>query len=269
MAVLNWGDLTKSQEDDETIEEAIARLIAAHNDDEEAHLDTGQSLESHKAAEIIDHLASSVIRDKILDGVITMDKWARDYYICMPALNTTEGWATAGTIAYEVFSRGISTTAVLNNIAYSYAGSDTAISMNYQYDFFGQFVCDFHYKTNQLAYIGFGETDYLSGEGSFIGFRIEDAKIYAVYYHDVTGAVEYELECEDIDIYNNNIFSIKYTATTKKIEWFINGDLITSHVYDDAPDFLDNIFVAELKTLETSKKKLVFSNILYTRPVQT
>ncbi len=60
-----WGMLPKSQIDSETIEGAINRLILVHEQDEESHLGTGESLQSHKASEIIDHLASSIIADKI------------------------------------------------------------------------------------------------------------------------------------------------------------------------------------------------------------
>lgn len=66
-----WGNLAKSQTDAEKIEEAIVRLITEHNDDETAHLGAGQSLQSHKAAEIIDHLAESIVEDKIGDGEVS------------------------------------------------------------------------------------------------------------------------------------------------------------------------------------------------------
>ena len=69
-----WGLLLKSQIDAEKIEEAIARLIAAHEADEEAHLGTGQSLQSHKASEIIDHLAESIVEDKLANGAVTSPK---------------------------------------------------------------------------------------------------------------------------------------------------------------------------------------------------
>jgi len=71
MATINWYLLPKSQVDNETIEEAIARLIAEHEADEESHLGTGESLQSHKAAEIIDHLASSIVEDKLRDEAVT------------------------------------------------------------------------------------------------------------------------------------------------------------------------------------------------------
>lgn len=71
MAITLWGLLPKSAVDDETIEEAIDRLILAHNEDETSHLDTGQSLQSHKASEIIDHIANSIIEDKIATGAVS------------------------------------------------------------------------------------------------------------------------------------------------------------------------------------------------------
>ena len=60
-----WGLMPKSQTDDETIEEAIARLIGEHEADESAHLGEGESLQSHKASEIIDHAARSIVFDKM------------------------------------------------------------------------------------------------------------------------------------------------------------------------------------------------------------
>lgn len=79
MALPVWGNLEKSQIDNETIEEAIARLIQAHEDDPNAHVETGESLHSHKAAAIIDHLALSIVTDKIKDLEITPAKLAAAY----------------------------------------------------------------------------------------------------------------------------------------------------------------------------------------------
>lgn len=78
MGILNWGMLPKSQVDDETIEEAINRIVQAHDDDEESHLDVGQSLQSHKASEIIDHLAESIVTDKLRRFEVTDDRLAFD-----------------------------------------------------------------------------------------------------------------------------------------------------------------------------------------------
>lgn len=60
-----WGDLDRATNDNTKIDQAIDEAIVAHNDDPDAHLGPSQALESHRASEIIDHLAESVVNDKI------------------------------------------------------------------------------------------------------------------------------------------------------------------------------------------------------------
>lgn len=60
-----WGGLQRANNDPTVIDEAISEAIVAHNDDPDAHLGDDQSLQSHRASEIIDHLAESVVNDKI------------------------------------------------------------------------------------------------------------------------------------------------------------------------------------------------------------
>lgn len=60
-----WGNLVRATTDPTLIDEAITDAIVAHNDDPDAHVGEGQALESHRAAEIIDHRAESVVNDKI------------------------------------------------------------------------------------------------------------------------------------------------------------------------------------------------------------
>lgn len=60
-----WGNLSKTNSDSTLIDEAIGAAVASHNNNPDAHLGTGQALQSHRAADIIDHLAESVVNDKI------------------------------------------------------------------------------------------------------------------------------------------------------------------------------------------------------------
>lgn len=60
-----FGGLTRAVNDDTTIDEAIFEATVAHNDDPDAHLGEGGALTSHRAAEVIDHLAESVVNDKL------------------------------------------------------------------------------------------------------------------------------------------------------------------------------------------------------------
>lgn len=60
-----WGMLPKAQDNSETIEEAIERLIGEHNEDGSAHLGATGSLGVHRSSGILDHLAGSIVADKL------------------------------------------------------------------------------------------------------------------------------------------------------------------------------------------------------------
>lgn len=60
-----WGNLAKTNSDNTLIDEAIAAAVTSHNNDPDSHLADGQALQSHRAAAIIDHVAESVVNDKI------------------------------------------------------------------------------------------------------------------------------------------------------------------------------------------------------------
>lgn len=81
MATPNWGTLQKSSVDAEVIEDAVGRLIGAHEADPTAHLGAGESLQAHKNDSVIDHPADSVVEDKIPTGAITSDKLTTDLIV--------------------------------------------------------------------------------------------------------------------------------------------------------------------------------------------
>lgn len=60
-----WGNLNRATNDATSIDEAIGEAIEAHNDDPTSHLGPDQALQSHRASEIIDHIAESVVNDKL------------------------------------------------------------------------------------------------------------------------------------------------------------------------------------------------------------
>lgn len=60
-----WGMLPKAQDDNTTIDEAIAQAIADHEADPEAHLGEGESLQIHRQNDMIDHPQGSVPLDKV------------------------------------------------------------------------------------------------------------------------------------------------------------------------------------------------------------
>jgi len=81
MSTETWGALNKALDDNETIEEAIARLIVAHLADADAHIESGESLYDHKQSAVIDHLADSVVTDKLKDSAVTSPKITTDQIV--------------------------------------------------------------------------------------------------------------------------------------------------------------------------------------------
>lgn len=59
-----WGTLPKAQDNPQTIDEAIAAAIAAHEADPTAHMGAGESIDVHRKQDIIDHPAGSIVGDK-------------------------------------------------------------------------------------------------------------------------------------------------------------------------------------------------------------
>lgn len=92
MALPLWGELEKAQDDSTKIEAFIDAKIIEHENDPEAHLGAGESLEMHKTEEIIDHPATSIIPDK--------------FSITQPLMtfifNSTSGWITAGNVSFQI-----------------------------------------------------------------------------------------------------------------------------------------------------------------------
>lgn len=88
-----WGNLTRTTADPTLIDEAIGEAISAHNDDPDAHLGPEQALESHRAAEIIDHRAESVVNDKIVPQ-------ARRYVAIVDPLSEYDYATIEGALAY-------------------------------------------------------------------------------------------------------------------------------------------------------------------------
>jgi hypothetical protein len=79
MSIETWGMMPKSQEDAETIEEAIDRIVAVHEAAPTAHTGEGESLAAHRANEVIDHPAASVVGDKFAESQIGNDWYHNDF----------------------------------------------------------------------------------------------------------------------------------------------------------------------------------------------
>jgi hypothetical protein len=65
MAVTNWENLAKNGMNPQTIPAYVDEKIGEHNADATAHMASEASLAAHRASEVCDHLAESVVNDKL------------------------------------------------------------------------------------------------------------------------------------------------------------------------------------------------------------
>jgi len=174
--------LAKSQTDPEKIEEAIARLIQQHNDDEEAHLGPGQSLHSHKAAEIIDHLAKSVVADKLAKFSVAFTNFFADRTFFMSGFESLDNWIKdivgAGSIQAGILGVYLTTGSVSGNYCELSSAAPGAIAAyTYNKELFFQTSIAPVDTTDQQIFITHGNPN---AENRYIGFKIVGNQMFAV-----------------------------------------------------------------------------------------
>jgi hypothetical protein len=230
MSLPFWAQLEKAQDDATTIEERVAEMIAEHEADPEAHLGEGESLESHKSEDVIDHPAFSVLDDKR----------AYDRNSFSVPLSDVSIFDHGGAVEIQ----GIDT---------AYFASANSSSPQWLYGSLGDMIpADFFfYPVNPRFLIDVMLTQTTSQEGYLLagyrdesegfGFKILNDKIYGFYFDSggsaqtlelltITAGAVYKLEARvsgsnQIDFYVNNVlidsFSSISLPTTNGYIWNI------------------------------------------------
>lgn len=183
MSAETWGMLPKSQEDNETIEEAIDRVVGEHNANEEAHQAAGGSLNLHKSDSVIDHPAGSVVEDKVANSQIIVDKLSFDRFILHSHFESLDCWdKTAGVSLIALSQVRLSTGSVINTVRRMFAAAcddnDEAGAPLANPEF--QTTVNFGQITDQIIYIGQCEP----AEPFGWGFKIVDDVLFAFWTDD-------------------------------------------------------------------------------------
>jgi len=247
-----WGMLSKSAVDDETIEEAIDRLILAHNENEDSHLEAGQSLQSHKASEIIDHLASSIVADKITA--------VQKNFVCnFESLDSFIFSATGVTPSYPGVVLQTSTT--INT--YKECHSDGWF--NNFYDLTKNLLFQVSAYFNSFDYVEafFGWGWPLGGAMSwYCGFAIHDGGLYA-YKKQGTTIVETLITTDcptDVNVYRFVVDSANLT-----IHFYINNVEACTIVWTGVPETQTASLWLSIENLAASNKMLKIGQLLMAR----
>lgn len=214
MAIQTWGSLQKSSTDDETIEQAIARLIAEHNNDPESHLAVGQSLEAHKSADIIDHPPASVVADKFNAGDVTINT----------QFESIDSWSTTGDVAISDHN-GIGLT-----VDYGVTNTSRLYSAMYIPNYIFDDAFDMQFETSFIwigsnkhlyAWLGFlnGYTDTATG----FGFQIRDGVLYSYLRRNSTTD---KTSLGSVDIEVGHILKAVYSESDQEVKYYVDGTLV-------------------------------------------
>lgn len=166
-----WGMLAKAQDNPQTIEERIAEMIAQHEEDPEAHMGAGESIENHRINEVVDHPAFSVFDDKLAYDRNTFDS----NFQTLSGFDIGDGVEKNGLDSVYFYSANSSSLQYLIGMV-----SDMTPASVFDYPKNPRFLCEIMVTqiTSQEGYILVGYKEETEG----FGFKIVNNKLYGFYY---------------------------------------------------------------------------------------
>ena len=265
MSVETWGLMPKSQDDDETIEEAINRITQDHDDDANSHLDTGQALQSHKASEIIDHAAGSIVEDKIKKLNVSADHFKLDRLQFEFSFGSLDGWTQSKTLsaAIQIY---------LGSTYFSTGNTSGSKAEIYSEAYSEGWGVRFDKNPKIMFCVGlFGSEDqeiyYIAGSNSSngFGFKVVGSTLYSIH---IKNSVEYTTEIDTIPA-SWDFWRLKAVYTSGlKIEFYIDDELVATHssnLPEDGDDALDQLewFIISIENSVASRKTMYLRNLLF------
>jgi len=264
MTLVPWGNLKKSAVDDETIEQAIDRLIAVHEADETSHLGAGESLQSHKASEIIDHVAASIVEDKIADRVVSTEKlsdFARGRYSL--SMESKDGWYYEGTVVVSPGQFYLNTGSNSNDFSFIYGNDGPA--PKWDKSFKAQCIFKTLYNTEQAVYVAAGSVFQNDPEDQCVGFKITDAIVKAIHrWSNGSSVYEVETTCSGISPLDYHVYRIEFTVGVD-IKFYIDDVLVATHSSNlPSTDYpCGSMFTIRVVTTDSNAKHLRVRQLYY------
>ena len=250
-----WGQLEKAQDDDETIEEAIARLIAEHESDAGAHTGTGESLETHKSQEIVDHPAGSILADKD-----TMTE-----FVIKDDLRSLTGWGETGSIDNSDWpgTKLYVEWGAVNESALSTIASFPAQFFHSSFDMLFQISARYDLSNAKYdSYFGIALDGILPAQG--LGFVIVDGVTKGVM---ALGSVRTWTAEITNDETKDHIYRAQYEALTGKAKFYIDGVLKATIDKPTGTDSLDAGAIVDITITEENDGNLYIGKIIFSRAI--
>ena len=238
MAIICWGNLAKSADDTQRIEQSIQAYVEDHDENVNAHQVYGSSLYMHRVNEILDHL----------DGSLRMQHFPLDQIIGIGSFESFDGWNTYGLANPGMLGALLRpTTAGINDYAYlypkGYAGANFTFDPMKNPIF--QTTVLIGNNTNQLIYIVAGDA-VIDNPFTAVGFKISSGTMYAFWMKD---SVEHTSEITGVTMIGVHCFRIKVDSSVPSIEFYVDGELkytATTDIPVDAPNILCSYYIKNL-----------------------
>jgi len=269
MAIDTWGNIPKAQDDNQKINEAIDEAIDSHLADSNAHIDTGESVNAHKSATIIDHPAGSVVNDKVPPGELNQSKLSNTELQVYTAFESLDGWLGAlSGVSNSLLSVLMQTGTTINTQRKITAEPGGIGSINsYSDDTFFQTAIKLSSSADILCYFmtgGFEDDDSDSG----FGFKIEDGSLYAIVVKAVTSSrTEFTTEITGITSTNLNIYKAFLDSSESKIYFYVNGVLKHTESTNLPTATTPSLFFYSIENKATSNKAMAAAYLLYSREI--
>jgi len=210
MSLETWGSLQKNQTDPTTIDEAIASAILAHEADPASHLGAGESLETHRSNEAIDHPEQSVLAENIGGGDVVINT----------KFESISPWTITGGASISGFN-GL-------QLAGNYPTQPTAKANSAMYanaQIFNK-DSDMYFETrmcgNQNTYTYSAWWGFVSGSLAILdgfGFQVRAGALYA---HVSANGTPNDFLISGADLLGSHLYSAKYVQAEQKIYFYID-----------------------------------------------
>lgn len=250
-----WGLLTKSLTDSETIEEMVDRKIAEHEENPEAHMGTGESIDVHRKNEIVDHKAGSILADKttmteifITDHLMNMDAFAVVGEVSNYNYPEVRFYLEEGYIPLSKITSDVELLYPLNQLE-----KDTMFQVAVKFDTSTQ---------PDEAFWGYGH--YGSSLTDALGFRFKDGVLKGIvkdYAH------EFLTPALTVDVTTTHIYRIQYIAEENILYFYIDGQKVYEWTPTFTPSESDAGILVYGKLITTSDAYFIISDMQYAKRV--
>ena len=245
MSIPLWGQLQRSQDDPSTIEDFVAAQIVAHDNDSTAHLLPGASLAAHKAFDVIDHPAGSIVGDKFSRlRTITIN------------FESLDALLTFGNVFPGIGDVLIRTDSTINENAGILAVPALGNPLDWSKDMYWRLNAQFIATTDQRIQIGAGVLETGDGTTGF-GFRVVNGELFAYHARTVGGEVVFtSLPIDGITLTNTNVYEVVYVAADPSLTFFINGQQVAQFTNGLPTGAEDQVLSIYLITLTNASRTM-------------